>query len=95
MITALIIKGTPGFELLLGRHWMSDTDVIGHYRAGTYSILSEVRRAFRVLGLKYLETFCSLELPHGSVKVHLPDQPQKQKAIHLDSPGKSLTLGWW
>jgi hypothetical protein len=41
VVAAIIVDGSPAFELLLGRHWMYDTDVVGLYKDGTYSIMND------------------------------------------------------
>jgi hypothetical protein len=41
VVAAIVVDGSPAFELLLGRHWMYDTDVVGLYKDGTYMILND------------------------------------------------------
>ncbi|KAL3247644.1 hypothetical protein ABHI18_012339, partial [Aspergillus niger] len=41
IIGAFVVDGTPGFTLLLGRHWMHTVQLIGDYGKGTYSILQD------------------------------------------------------
>lgn len=38
VIAVIVIPGKPSYELLLGRHWMADTGLLGNYRMGTYVI---------------------------------------------------------
>jgi hypothetical protein len=37
VVAALVVRGEPSFQLLLGRHWMSACGLTGNYRDGTYT----------------------------------------------------------